>query len=135
MYKYVYIYINVWRMLMWGRGGGMKKALLACVCVVWAEYVSSSWCIGETPPHRSAQNSRSVTRVPSLQATVCSSVAGFRYCKLSVAVAPLPPAAPAAASPFSSTVAAAVVVVVGPSVGDRVTPSSKFALMATFCGV
>lgn len=61
-----------------------------------------------------------MTRVPSLQATVCSSVAGFKYCKLSED------------SPF------VLVVAVADSVGgdwDRVTPNSKDVAIEALTGV
>lgn len=52
-----------------------------------------------------------MTRVPSLQATVCSSVAGFRYCKLSTALPLLLfAAATAAADIVGDTVADAAAV-------------------------
>lgn len=60
-----------------------------------------------------------MTRVPSLHATVCSSVAGFKYCKLSD-VSPL-------------VLAAADDSIDGDC--DRVTPNSKEVVMAAFIGV
>lgn len=60
-----------------------------------------------------------MTRVPSLQATVCSSVAGFKYCKLSED------------SPL-------VLVAADDSADgdcDRVTPNSKVVVMDAFTGV
>lgn len=62
-----------------------------------------------------------MTRVPSLQATVCSSVAGFKYCKLSVA------------SPFVLVVAAVDDSIDGD--WDRVTPNSNDVGMDAFTGV
>lgn len=59
-----------------------------------------------------------MTRVPSLHATVCSSVAGFKYCKLSED------------SPL-------VLVTPDDSIDDcdRVTPNSNEVFMDAFIGV
>lgn len=60
-----------------------------------------------------------MTRVPSLHATVCSSVAGFKYCRLSED------------SPF-------VLVVAADSIDgdwDRVTPNSNDVVIDAFIGV
>lgn len=59
-----------------------------------------------------------MTRVPSLHATVCSSVAGFKYCKLSED-SPL-----VLVTPDDST-----------DDCDRVTPNSKDVSMDAFIGV
>lgn len=68
-----------------------------------------------------------MTRVPSLQATVWSSVAGFRYCRLSAVDA----------SPFEIPfVVADPLVAEFSKVGDRVTPSSNVEFITgTFIGV